>query len=357
MTAKPWIAPDIARSIATGTPAPWLAPDIAAAIRSKAPAPWIAPDIAGDIIEDAPGGDAAVAPSNSAAPSISGTAAIGQTLTCDPGTWDGTAPIDYAYQWKVSGGADIGGATASTFVLTSAQFNKQIVCTVTASNTAGSASAATDPTSAVTGTKSYVQGKLHANGASSVDNVSVTFDAAVQSHSSILVSVGFASGTGAVSSITDDKGNTYGLLDSTVTSDSSYTWATAIATDVANAPSMVTATLDGAHNFVTIMIDEVAYATAVRSHAAHTSNGIGNGTDAVTSTSVAAQIGDFVYGSAVDASSTGIHPGTGFTMGQLTSSTFISEYKTAAGTTVAATFTADAGDVSDNLVAAVVVLH
>ena len=43
---------------------------------------------------------AAAPPVNTSAPTITGTPADGETLTVDPGTWDGTTPIDYEYQWQ-----------------------------------------------------------------------------------------------------------------------------------------------------------------------------------------------------------------------------------------------------------------
>ena len=64
----------------------------------------------------------AEAPSNTSAPSISGTVEDGSTLTADPGSWDGTGPIDFDYQWRRCDAAgancvDISGATGSTYEL------------------------------------------------------------------------------------------------------------------------------------------------------------------------------------------------------------------------------------------------
>jgi concanavalin A-like lectin/glucanase superfamily protein len=42
---------------------------------------------------------APTAPSNTSLPKISGTAQQGQSLTAAPGSWSGTTPISYAYQW------------------------------------------------------------------------------------------------------------------------------------------------------------------------------------------------------------------------------------------------------------------
>lgn len=76
------------------------------------------------------------APVNTAAPAVTGTGTVGQTLTCTNGTWT-YVPTTYTYQWLRSG-AQIAGAFASTYVLVAADSGKSISCMVTATNAAGS---------------------------------------------------------------------------------------------------------------------------------------------------------------------------------------------------------------------------
>lgn len=78
-------------------------------------------------------------------PAITGTAEVGETLTVDNGTFTGTAPISYLYQWFAAG-QSIAGATANTYVLTAAEVGKVMTCRVTAINNAGSAFGMADQT-------------------------------------------------------------------------------------------------------------------------------------------------------------------------------------------------------------------
>ena len=87
-------------------------------------------------------------------PTLSGTARDGEELVLSKGSWSGTAPISYAYQWVRcdSGGAncaDIAGATDSWRDLTAADVGSRFKVRVVASNGGGSATAETALTSAV----------------------------------------------------------------------------------------------------------------------------------------------------------------------------------------------------------------
>jgi concanavalin A-like lectin/glucanase superfamily protein len=93
-------------------------------------------------------------PTNTAAPTISGTAQEGQTLTSSPGSWDGTQPITYAFRWRRcdstgAGCGDIAGATSATYTVGGADVGGTLRVVVTASNSAGSANATSSATAIV----------------------------------------------------------------------------------------------------------------------------------------------------------------------------------------------------------------
>lgn len=90
---------------------------------------------------------AASAPTNSLVPSIAAAAlTTGSVLTAIEGVW-ANEPTSYTYQWK-NAGVNISGATSRTYTLVSGDSGDAITVTVTAVNSAGSASATS---AAVTG--------------------------------------------------------------------------------------------------------------------------------------------------------------------------------------------------------------
>lgn len=87
-------------------------------------------------------------PVNTAVPTISGTVSIGQVLTSTTGTWTGVPTPTFAYQWQ-RGTTNIGGATSSTYTIQLSDASYTLRCVVTATNSAGSASANSANTSTV----------------------------------------------------------------------------------------------------------------------------------------------------------------------------------------------------------------
>jgi len=100
-------------------------------------------------------------PTNTAEPTISGRAEQGRTLSAARGTWSGTEPITYTYQW-VRCGADggqpdggncaiVSGATGRDHRLVSGDVGFRLRVRVTATNAEGSGIAASNPTATVVG--------------------------------------------------------------------------------------------------------------------------------------------------------------------------------------------------------------
>ncbi len=92
------------------------------------------------------------APVNTVLPTITGTAAQGQTLAASTGTWT-NSPTSFAYVWNRCSPAcvPIGGATSSTYVPTAGDVGSTVTVTVIASNAGGDGLAAVSaPTGFVT---------------------------------------------------------------------------------------------------------------------------------------------------------------------------------------------------------------
>jgi hypothetical protein len=97
-----------------------------------------------------------VVPSNTSPPTITGTAAVGKTLTAGPGAWSGTTPMTFKYQWQrcdSSGNncTSIPGETTNHRQLVSDDVGHRLRVRVTATNASGSASATSAASDVVSG--------------------------------------------------------------------------------------------------------------------------------------------------------------------------------------------------------------
>ncbi len=82
------------------------------------------------------------APANVVPPSISGTQREGQVLTAAQGSWSGSGPITYSYEWlRCAPACTTTGATGETYPLTAADAKRRMMVRVTAVNQAGTATA------------------------------------------------------------------------------------------------------------------------------------------------------------------------------------------------------------------------
>jgi hypothetical protein len=100
------------------------------------------------VVASAPG-----SPTSTAPPTISGTAAVGQTLTASTGSWAGS-PSSFAFQWQRcnaagSNCAAVAGATGQTYVVGTGDVGSTLRVVVTATNAAGATPASSAQTAVV----------------------------------------------------------------------------------------------------------------------------------------------------------------------------------------------------------------
>jgi len=94
-------------------------------------------------------------PANTKQPEPSGTAQEGQTVKVDSGNWSGLKPITFTYQWQSCTAVNpvctnLAGVTGSSFLIGASQIGSLLRATVTATNSSGNTSVASNLTAAVT---------------------------------------------------------------------------------------------------------------------------------------------------------------------------------------------------------------
>jgi hypothetical protein len=95
-----------------------------------------------------------VVPENKEAPAVVGTAQDGELLAAKDGEWSGTDPMTFTYQWQVCDAAgascaNINGATAKIYRVTTTDVGRRLRVQVTAKNQTGSKTAAAEATTPV----------------------------------------------------------------------------------------------------------------------------------------------------------------------------------------------------------------
>ncbi len=143
-------------ALSTGGASPLLqpaAPPLAPPVEQAPPVEETPPTKETPPVEEKPVKKTTVAPVNNAAPAIGGTLTVGDVLSSTKGTWSGS-PSSYAYHWQDcdstgKGCANISGASAATYTLTSSDVGHTLRVSVTATNAAGSATANSKTTTIV----------------------------------------------------------------------------------------------------------------------------------------------------------------------------------------------------------------
>ncbi|MBM7516686.1 SdrD B-like domain-containing protein [Nocardioides nitrophenolicus] len=87
---------------------------------------------------------------NLVAPTVSGTAAVGSTLTATRGTWFPTTAVEFRYQW-LRGGVPVDGATLASYTLRDADSGSRMSVEVIAVHQGATESALSAQTAVVTG--------------------------------------------------------------------------------------------------------------------------------------------------------------------------------------------------------------
>lgn len=87
-------------------------------------------------------------PVNTVLPHATGSTVVGNTITCDEGTWN-PAGDNFTRQWQ-SGGTNISGATGTSYTTQVSDETHSITCIVTATNESGSTSATSNAVGPIT---------------------------------------------------------------------------------------------------------------------------------------------------------------------------------------------------------------
>lgn len=168
----------------------------------------------------------------------------------------------------------------------------------------------------VAGTIAYVQGKLSPDGTSATSStISLALTAAVGSGNSICGEVTWDTSTATtITSIIDDKGNVYTLLDTIADNTNAQTSASFFGGPWTNSPQTITVTFSRPTGFRRMLLDEYSGATAVDAHHGQVANGTTAANNVSSGAATTTASGDRIWGAVCPDTGGGtITAGTGFT--------------------------------------------
>lgn len=197
-----------------------------------------------------------------------------------------------------------------------------------------------------------VQGNAADSGNNSFASISVTISAVGSGNAVCGLVAWDNAGSPTLTSVTDDKGNTYNLETTKLDTANAENMAAFSRTNITNAPVTITANFSTGCVFRKIIVDEFSGGSTASSderdgaaHGGQFQNAPGTGTDAITSGTFTTTVnGDLLYGACVGANTTAVASnGTSFSTGTQNTSSYAgqSEYRVqaTAGSGTAATFT------------------
>jgi hypothetical protein len=204
-------------------------------------------------------------PVNTTAPAISGIAQEGEVLTATTGSWTGTTPIQFAFQWQ-RGASQIAGATAASYTVQSADVDRTLRVIVTATNIAGTVEAASASTAQII--------------AAPLPGITIVSPTGPLSTSAQLAVSGSYSGTMISATLVWEQNNSAVGQPIAITNFSNGAWTATITTPETAGVYRLRATFNG--NGPTATSDDVTIGTSEEMNlATFTFDGSGDGADTV----------------------------------------------------------------------------
>jgi len=219
-------------------------------------------------------------PLNAVDPVVSGTATVGQLLSTTNGTWTGTVPITFTYQWQRNS-INIGGATSSTYTLVDADADNPIRCVVTGTNVDGSNLANSNATSNVVAIAP--DAPTIGTATAVVTSATVTFTAPVNNGGSTILSYTATSSPGGITGTVTQAGSGT-ITVAGLTIGTSYTFTVTATNSIGTSSPSAASNSITAYDSPSNTVAPVISGTATVGQILSTTNGTWTGTTPITFT-------------------------------------------------------------------------